>query len=87
MAHQDNNLETCDCPICQKLAEMGEPDFIEETEGGFVFMAHQLDDASGKMMLSIFPPGELEIIQKVGRNQPCPCGSGRKFKKCCGAPS
>ncbi|MBF0469745.1 MAG: YchJ family protein [Gammaproteobacteria bacterium] len=21
---------------------------------------------------------------KVGRNQPCPCGSGRKFKKCCG---
>ncbi len=22
---------------------------------------------------------------KVGRNEPCPCGSGRKFKKCCGA--
>lgn len=21
--------------------------------------------------------------QKVGRNEPCPCGSGRKFKKCC----
>ena len=21
---------------------------------------------------------------KVGRNDPCPCGSGRKFKKCCG---
>jgi tetratricopeptide (TPR) repeat protein len=21
---------------------------------------------------------------KIGRNQPCPCGSGRKFKKCCG---
>lgn len=21
---------------------------------------------------------------KVGRNSPCPCGSGRKFKKCCG---
>ena len=20
----------------------------------------------------------------VGRNDPCPCGSGRKFKKCCG---
>ena len=24
---------------------------------------------------------------KVGRNEPCPCGSGKKFKKCCGAPS
>lgn len=21
---------------------------------------------------------------KVGRNEPCPCGSGRKYKKCCG---
>ena len=23
---------------------------------------------------------------KVGRNDPCPCGSGKKFKQCCGAP-
>ena len=23
--------------------------------------------------------------KKVGRNQPCPCGSGKKYKKCCGA--
>jgi uncharacterized protein len=23
--------------------------------------------------------------EKIGRNQPCPCGSGRKYKKCCGA--
>jgi uncharacterized protein YchJ len=22
---------------------------------------------------------------KTGRNDPCPCGSGKKFKKCCGA--
>lgn len=25
--------------------------------------------------------------QKVGRNEPCPCGSGKKFKKCCGSAS
>ncbi|MBO5797813.1 MAG: SEC-C domain-containing protein, partial [Clostridia bacterium] len=25
--------------------------------------------------------------QKVGRNDPCPCGSGKKYKKCCGAGS
>lgn len=24
---------------------------------------------------------------KVGRNDPCPCGSGKKFKKCCGLPT
>lgn len=23
-------------------------------------------------------------IKKVGRNEPCPCGSGKKYKKCCG---
>jgi hypothetical protein len=23
--------------------------------------------------------------QRIGRNDPCPCGSGKKFKKCCGA--
>jgi len=28
------------------------------------------------------PPVE---VAKVGRNEPCPCGSGKKFKKCCGA--
>ncbi|MEP7218160.1 MAG: SEC-C metal-binding domain-containing protein [Bacteroidota bacterium] len=21
----------------------------------------------------------------MGRNEPCPCGSGKKYKKCCGA--
>jgi len=25
--------------------------------------------------------------EKVDRNAPCPCGSGRKYKQCCGRPS
>ena len=25
------------------------------------------------------------VVSKTGRNDPCPCGSARKFKKCCGA--
>ena len=24
------------------------------------------------------------VTEKVGRNDPCPCGSGKKFKNCCG---
>ena len=28
------------------------------------------------------PPGRP--VGKVGRNEPCPCGSGKKFKRCCG---
>ena len=30
-------------------------------------------------------PETVRNSQKIGRNDPCPCGSGRKFKKCCGA--
>lgn len=26
----------------------------------------------------------VRMHQKVGRNEPCPCGNGKKFKKCCG---
>jgi Fe-S-cluster containining protein len=26
----------------------------------------------------------MEYVMKVGRNDPCPCGSGKKYKKCCG---
>jgi uncharacterized protein YecA (UPF0149 family) len=26
-----------------------------------------------------------EFPEKVGRNDPCPCGSDRKFKRCCGS--
>lgn len=27
---------------------------------------------------------EISQVKKTGRNDPCPCGSGKKFKKCCG---
>jgi len=31
------------------------------------------------------PKEPPRVVQKVGRNDPCPCGSGKKYKKCCGA--
>jgi hypothetical protein len=27
---------------------------------------------------------KIAVSSKVGRNDPCPCGSGKKYKKCCG---
>jgi preprotein translocase subunit SecA len=43
-----------------------------------------MPDASGEdgetMVTTVRRQGE-----KVGRNAPCPCGSGKKYKKCCGA--
>ena len=34
---------------------------------------------------TINPKSEPRRVEKVGRNEPCPCGSGKKYKKCCGA--
>ena len=31
------------------------------------------------------PSQSKRDVEKVGRNDPCPCGSGKKYKKCCGA--
>ena len=28
--------------------------------------------------------GTIRKEKKIGRNDPCPCGSGKKYKKCCG---
>lgn len=28
--------------------------------------------------------GTIRKEKKIGRNEPCPCGSGKKYKKCCG---
>ena len=30
------------------------------------------------------PIKPIRADKKVGRNDPCPCGSGKKYKKCCG---
>ncbi len=33
----------------------------------------------------LYVDGDLKnTSSKVGRNDPCPCGSGKKYKKCCG---
>ena len=29
-------------------------------------------------------PQPVHVEKKVGRNDPCPCGSGKKYKNCCG---
>ena len=34
--------------------------------------------------ISIPKPAPIHITEKVGRNEPCPCGSGKKYKNCCG---
>jgi len=38
------------------------------------------------VMLAVATRDREEAMKHAGRNDPCPCGSGRKFKSCCGKP-
>ncbi len=74
----------------------GIPDTIEELERWASFRepppVASPPKPRGKPVIprGISPPGpppepKTRSSPRVGRNQPCPCGSGKKFKKCCGA--
>ncbi|HMJ30429.1 MAG TPA: DUF1186 domain-containing protein [Xanthobacteraceae bacterium] len=49
---------------------------------GFKPKAPRNDTSKGGLPTSFGMP-HREPSRKVGRNDPCPCGSGKKFKKCC----
>ena len=59
--------------------DAGEPSFVEldwEVIGGF--------KRYSKVVWPGFSAAPLpRHVAKIGRNDPCPCGSGKKFKKCC----
>jgi hypothetical protein len=38
----------------------------------------------GKFYYNTRETPTIKVSQKTGRNDPCPCGSGKKYKKCCG---
>jgi hypothetical protein len=41
--------------------------------------------SAGKSLTDMKNPSETKVREKkIGRNAPCPCGSGKKYKKCCG---
>jgi len=40
---------------------------------------------NGRPVAAAPGPEPVRVMAAAGRNDPCPCGSGRKFKKCCAA--
>ena len=62
---------------------LSHPEFSSEK----VFAGRNSDGAPGPARPQRVPSREgtyQRSSEKVGRNDPCPCGSGKKFKKCCG---
>ena len=74
------------------LTPEGEPGLNWLCEGLKLFFSRT--DRRMKMMAALLREGReaADIMQilaeeaaRTGRNDPCPCGSGRKFKVCCGS--
>lgn len=47
-------------------------------------MPHIVPGPNLRAMGAPFPAEPFTSLAKVGRNDPCPCGSGKKYKQCCG---
>ena len=59
-----------------------------DTRSGEIFDKKDLGELSDEDLkylkeMSHFPTPRQRLRRKVGRNEPCPCGSGHKFKRCC----
>ncbi len=84
-------LEDADDPewfalaLSEAEAKPDDPARFEDQELGYVEdvvgeLAAALDDPEGDEEM---PEPAHNPYRDVGRNDPCPCGSGKKFKKCC----
>jgi SEC-C motif-containing protein len=60
---------------CHKIVKLHEASRFVKEAGQWLYVA-------GDIMEDSLQAGNKSI--KVGRNCPCPCGSGQKYKKCCG---
>ena len=62
--------------------------FYEDLESSdkIVELRNELSQLQAKPPKHLTDKGQISApSKKIGRNAPCPCGSGKKYKKCCGA--
>ena len=79
----------------EPVTPMLEEEVLKSMAVGFLHSYRHFAAARGRLARGTYdgpaPPGTpfseepyVRSAAKVGRNDPCPCGSGKKFKKCCG---
>jgi peptide deformylase len=63
-----------------------EPHTLVATGLAAVVCQHELDHLNSTLFIDRKMPKFTPIVKavKIGPNEPCSCGSGRKYKKCCG---
>ena len=75
----DKDPEMCPKPISPEQRE----DVIAHMVAGLVG-AYQYFREHARSDVTDHATEPRRSTQKIGRNDPCPCGSGKKYKKCCG---
>lgn len=58
-----------------QTSRMRENSRFKKEDGRWLYIDGEVDRAPNKTVAT---------KSKVGRNEPCPCGSGKKYKRCCG---
>jgi uncharacterized protein len=78
VASRDERFSKTECDAISSTAH--------ERIGAWVLAINywRLENYDPKQGGSIARPGMHGSPGKIGRNDPCPCGSGKKYKKCCG---
>ncbi len=61
----------------QTMVELHEVSRFVKEDGQWLYVAGDIREEGTEK--------KAGATKKVGRNSPCPCGSGKKFKKCCGS--
>lgn len=82
MAYLEQGKQYLNRPVICKNSQLS----TEEVLDGYVDLYNKLIDEtdSNKDYLPYQELDEIPVkVKKVGRNEKCPCGSGKKFKKCC----
>lgn len=81
---EDDDPEWFALTLAEAEASPESPDRFHDQDFGYV------DDVVGELAAALDAPDGEEPLEParnpnrdVGRNDPCPCGSGKKFKKCC----
>lgn len=86
-------LEECD-KVLQLQGDLIEAlvlkaDILANTGKDFDHLIHKafsIDEKRAKDFIRKLSGNVPKTSKKIGRNEPCPCGSGKKYKKCCGRP-
>lgn len=73
--------------VLQAFREALHLPFDTKSDGSIINLAHELipnlDKVPVKQPMAPRPAPEPTAYQNVGRNDPCPCGSSKKYKHCC----